>query len=418
MMAKEDAKLVATPLRLLSLTVPALSVNLIQFSESSFNSAAHGPAAGYRSEMDFGGSAERKQDEEVKHPLVGKQSRKGLHQNSNRSLFSLGDYVYISLGILIFAALFLFSGLKMIDVRKDVIEGEVYIQGLRRGWLMGMPQDLSDTQWRTLRNFFPLLLFGLTIHVFLSWVFCQCEHYVRGSHTLFYMVSNLGFLFFLHGRDIFWILSIGLICFWIGKTFRTSIFNPILTWSLCLLMKFLSDYYKGFSSLNSIFWPPAISYRGVYGWHIQFNLCILRLISFNMDTYWRLKRSKGEGEDDSIPLPELGSSVHSSGGDVPPIAADAPPPPAPAPPPGDGLAEFISYVYYVPLHIAGPVCCYDDWRRQARAPARRVPVREALWLLVRVVGYVLLLEVGGARLLAVVVTTRAAAAFAAALRVG
>ena len=51
----------------------------------------------------------------------------------------------------------------------------------------------------------------------------------------------------------------------------------------------------------------------------------------------------------------------------------------------------MSYVFYIPLYIAGPICSFSAWATQVRG-ARAVPLAAAAWLFARVVFSTLLVE--------------------------
>eukprot|EP00277_Geminigera_cryophila_P025917 CAMPEP_0179464482 /NCGR_PEP_ID=MMETSP0799-20121207/46287_1 /TAXON_ID=46947 /ORGANISM="Geminigera cryophila, Strain CCMP2564" /LENGTH=247 /DNA_ID=CAMNT_0021268287 /DNA_START=42 /DNA_END=782 /DNA_ORIENTATION=+ len=168
-------------------------------------------------------------------------------------------------------------------------EGNMYVDGIQQGWLFGFPQDLSDPQWRMLRSFFPLLAAGIPLHASLSRYAKHLENFLPGVHLYFYSASNLGFLIFLHGGKAIWPLMIAAFTYWIGRVFKGSKSNPALTWAFCLAMVVASDYYRGFQHWTWGGTPLGFLERwgdGVYAWQIQFNLTMLRLVSFNMERYW------------------------------------------------------------------------------------------------------------------------------------
>ncbi|KAJ1496292.1 hypothetical protein T484DRAFT_1760229 [Baffinella frigidus] len=73
----------------------------------------------------------------------------------------------------------------------------MHVGGLHHGWLGNLPLDLSDHQWR--------------------------------ADLAFHVVSNLGFIYFLHGFSVIWPLGTALLSFFIGRTLRGSIWNPVST---------------------------------------------------------------------------------------------------------------------------------------------------------------------------------------------
>ena len=48
-----------------------------------------------------------------------------------------------------------------------------------------------------------------------------------GADLAFHVVTNLGFIYFLHGFSAIWPLATSLLSFFIGRTLRGSIWNPV-----------------------------------------------------------------------------------------------------------------------------------------------------------------------------------------------
>ena len=130
-----------------------------------------------------------------------------------------------------------------------------------------------------------------------------------------------------------WVLLVGLLCYSIGKTFRGSWLNPALTWAICIVVKGTSDYYRGYAAVRMEHflggWASFMdSYDGVYAWQTQFNLSMLRYISFNMELYWAVRRQgkwgggeaqgkEGRGmEVRGTPLADAGKLSGKEQGDV------------------------------------------------------------------------------------------------------
>ncbi|CAG8821368.1 13642_t:CDS:2, partial [Gigaspora rosea] len=80
--------------------------------------------------------------------------------------------------------------------------------------------------------------------------------------------------------------------------FEGSIANPIITWIFNLGILFLNETYGNykFGDLNE-----KLSFldnnRGLVArWDVTFNICMLRLVSFNMDYYWSFHSSNNTPE--------------------------------------------------------------------------------------------------------------------------
>jgi len=103
-------------------------------------------------------------------------------------------------------------------------------------------------------------------------------------------------------------------------------------------------------------------YDGVYRWHLGLNMIALRLISFNMDYYWACKsKEKNEGGvtlTSKLPFTDVlqGESdieTELKRRSQEPLALQH-----------YHIIFFISYIFYVPLHIAGPTMTYNSFVSQ------------------------------------------------------
>lgn len=90
-------------------------------------------------------------------------------------------------------------------------------------------------------------------------------------------------------------------------------------------------------------------------WHVNFNLCMLRLVSFNMDRYWSSR----------TPSTPISPSARSS---FPGVVADA----------SDFTwSNYLSYILYPPLFLAGPIMTFSAFITQLR-PSSSAPTRPDL----------------------------------------
>lgn len=173
------------------------------------------------------------------------------------------------------------------------------------GWIPGRYMDLSDHQWRMLRQYSVLLVVGLSGFVLLSqWV-------KRRSKTVqpilfYYIITSMLVVFFLHGFDLLWLLFISLVNFLFAKLCGGSRWTPALCWIWNVSMLFLGDYYGGFKGVFTFLGFPLLvtagllkgvfiftqdKFHGVSGWHIYFKMTLLRHLSYSMDYYW-MRRKK------------------------------------------------------------------------------------------------------------------------------
>lgn len=85
-------------------------------------------------------------------------------------------------------------------------------------------------------------------------------------------------------------------------------------------------------------------------WHISFNITMLRLLSFNMDYYWAAKNTLANEPSSSMSHKQRVSTSH-------PLEVYS-------------LTNFLVYVVYPPLYIAGPIMSFNDFMWQLRRPLR------------------------------------------------
>ena len=311
-----------------------------------------------------------------------------------------GEYrCWFWLAICLHVFLWGYSCYKSAHWRRLLAEGRMHVVGLHQGWLFGLPQDLSDPQWKTLRKFFPLLAAAIPLHVGLSRGARRLGATIPGAQLCFYCASNLGFLVFLHGGKSIWPCSIVAATYLVGRFLKGSRWNPALTWAFCLAMVLTSDYYRGFQHWYWIWTPLGFLDQmgnGVYAWQTQFNLTMLRLVSFNMERYWANGASKDKRKEDgedriSVGMDVRGSSVGGSEADRD-VSRRA-----------DAQAStcdddytfplMLAYVFYIPLYIAGPIMTYPSWLSHFRQPQTSVSPRKIGLMLFGVACYVLIIEV-------------------------
>jgi D-alanyl-lipoteichoic acid acyltransferase DltB (MBOAT superfamily) len=166
-----------------------------------------------------------------------------------------------------------------------------------------------------------------------------------------------------------------LINFLICRFFKGSKWNTVLTWTINLIILFSSKYYRGyrFEEILGKNYAMLDSYRGVTRWETYFNVMFCRLISFNMD-YRDSILDKG-GKEQSKPEWDEYRTRTSTQLDS---SRDY------------GFISYLSYVFYVPLLIAGPVMSYNAFYSYVtHRPQQEVSLA---WYTARVFIYAILLD--------------------------
>ncbi|KAI8381506.1 MBOAT-domain-containing protein [Radiomyces spectabilis] len=240
---------------------------------------------------------------------------------------------------------------------------------LEDGWIFGRKVDNSDAQYAqfrgNLRNLVPLAL----VYLCLSHVFRRTfvpstpikhEHQAL-PQAYFQLVAALVIVTVFHGTSILKILVIVSTSFWIGRWTGGSRWNVVLTWTFNLGVLFMNEWHDGytFAALHpNLAWMDQ--YNGVQPrWHILFNFVMLRLVSFNMDYYWQIRKPRNEydKEDDKLGTPLLTDKARIT---VPCFASDY------------NYWYFLAYVFYIPLYLCGPILSYNDFISQLRYPSANV----------------------------------------------
>ena len=243
---------------------------------------------------------------------------------------------------------------------------------------------------------------------------------------LFDIIFALIFLTALHSLSVIKILVILLLNFSISFFHPSSILVPIITWVFNIGVLFANEYFKGYKFCEILPFLIAgegegVGYRmdhfmggGILNrWEVSFNITVLRLISYNMDHYWAAVRweegaereagsvievgrlataqhhsaSEGERDGGEGTDPKYGNrdnrdgAVGDSGDEERLMKAEikkkhADPANAnerdrietPARPEDYSLLNYLAYILYTPLYLAGPILTFNDFIHQVVLP--------------------------------------------------
>ncbi|EPQ53946.1 MBOAT-domain-containing protein [Gloeophyllum trabeum ATCC 11539] len=234
----------------------------------------------------------------------------------------------------------------------------LYSHRLSQGWLSGRQVDNSDAQYRSFRNNIPSL--GLLIAAFFGFkaVYVFFANYssllngwqVHARRIFFLSTFSVLMLMGLHGSSAIKVLLIITLNYWIAKSFRGSKLTPLLTWVFNTIILFANERNEGykFAVLH-----PSLEFLDDIGgayprWHVSFNITMLRLVSFNMDYFWACN---GTGAADT------GSTLDHKKRTT-----------TPHPQVFYGYINYLAYVLYPPLYIAGPIMTFNDFMWQLQRP--------------------------------------------------
>ncbi|KAG1736348.1 MBOAT, membrane-bound O-acyltransferase family-domain-containing protein [Suillus lakei] len=254
-----------------------------------------------------------------------------------------------------------------------------YHHRLSPGWIFGREVDNSDTQYRSFRNNILPLSFLVLIFIALKYIYTRSA--LRSALNMpsdklylipFFLAFSALYLTGLHGTSIFKIMFILTTNYWIAKTSGGSRMGPLLTWIFNLLILFTNETYGGYRYAS---FHPALevmdAFQGIYPrWHISFNITMLRLVSFNMDYYW---------------------AYNSHGGNLSSGPTEKQRANTPLPLEDYTYRNYIAYVLYPPLYIAGPILTFNNFIWQLRRPVD-IPIHVQSRYLVRFLVSLLTME--------------------------
>ncbi|KAG2114825.1 MBOAT, membrane-bound O-acyltransferase family-domain-containing protein [Suillus clintonianus] len=255
-----------------------------------------------------------------------------------------------------------------------------YRHRLSPGWMFGREVDNSDTQYRSFRN--NILPLSLLVLLFIALKYIYTRSVLRSASSIpsdklylipFFLAFSALYLIGLHGTSIFKIIFILTTNYWIAKTSRGSRMGPLLTWIFNVLVLFANDIYGGYRYAN---FHPSLevldAFQGIYPrWHINFNITMLRLVSFNMDYYWAHNSRGGESLSSASTEKQRANT--------------------PLPLEDYTYWNYIAYVLYPPLYIAGPILTFNNFMWQLHHPTD-IPIRAQIRYLVRFLVSLLTME--------------------------
>jgi D-alanyl-lipoteichoic acid acyltransferase DltB (MBOAT superfamily) len=194
----------------------------------------------------------------------------------------------------------------------------------------------------------------------------------------FSLVFSLIFIAALYGASSLKILSIISLYYFTAKKWRGT---PaiVYSWGFSLGVLYLNNRYSGyqFSALSPYLYFLD-SWRGVgLRWHITFNFNVLRMISFTMDRNWALKKGNVIRDEYGNPTSKLDKRQRLEISHVPKDY---------------NFVNYLCYILYAPLFLAGPIISFNDFLHQCRAPPASITWKSTFKYLARWLGTVLIME--------------------------
>ncbi|KAG6810550.1 hypothetical protein H0H92_012628 [Tricholoma furcatifolium] len=258
---------------------------------------------------------------------------------------------------------------------------DLYSGVLSRGWIPYRKVDNSDAQYRGFRSNFWILTTLAAVYLFAKAAWIRLGRGTSlpagdNTHLLkFNLVCSFFILFGLHGTSIFKILVILSANYAIARTCKGHMAGPVLTWVFNGVMLFVNDRYNGYrfgEILSSL--EVLDGYQGAYKrWYIVFNITMLRLVSFNLDYYWACNASKSSQEPKHHRTLTHTERMLSH------------------PPHMYSFSNYLAYVLYPPLYLAGPIMTFNDFLWQHRRPTR-VTIGDSARYAIRLLASLLTME--------------------------
>jgi len=277
---------------------------------------------------------------------------------------------------------------------------------LEPGWIPGRRVDNSDAQYRGFRENIPYMAILLVAHPLLRRLYDTLSADTTGpldssvskeevaagaadarkeSRIKFDVGFAIIFTLVLHGVSAIKVFLILFVNYQVATALpRHSV--PAATWLFNIGILFANELCRGYplAGLASLLLPTQTTNAGdqsenwgswidSYGgliprWEVLFNICVLRLISFNFDHYWSFDRRASSPIEVSVHPKE--SSCRTDGlqkkgidpasyserdrVDTPPQSTDF------------SFRNYVAYVLYSPLYLAGPILTFNDYIHQQR----------------------------------------------------
>ncbi|KAJ5826080.1 Glycerol uptake protein 1 [Penicillium riverlandense] len=261
-----------------------------------------------------------------------------------------------------------------------------YSHLLSPGWVPGRLMDNSDAQYASFHNNIPYLVALLVAHPLLRRCYNLLSNRSTQSSTSsaaaagdaqleqrmrFDFGFGLVFLAAIHGLSALKILFIFNINYRIAKNLPRS-YVPAATWVFNICTLFANELCHGYplepiamalspgsgtpGDKGTLLVQWARTLDGFGGlmprWEVLFKVTLLRLISFNMDYYWSLNYPSAS----PIEKKQLDPAALSERDRVR----------IPAEPAAFNMRNYIAYLLYSPLYLAGPIVTFNDYVSQQR----------------------------------------------------
>lgn len=302
---------------------------------------------------------------------------------------------------------------------------------LLRGMSVGV--DQADVQWKDLVKNLPLLgPFLLVVALGARTLRSRYAIADGPAHNgrnptcsnaiqMYYVVTGLLFLLYLHGAPFFFEITLILINFYgIAPLCKKVPFKAfmLIMWTSHVAILFVNDHYKGYRFslfFSGLRWVDESMPSGVLRWSVVFNMCTLRMIAYNNDYYEAIQvhnnggivqgrhpqllsekiekhlqtcidcaalRTASGTISTTTAMPTFDVSLHCYK-----LRTETPRPLAEY-----NLKGYLAYLFYVPLYVAGPMSSYNAFISHTHVATRSMNLKQGLIYALRVVMLFTLLQ--------------------------
>lgn len=277
-----------------------------------------------------------------------------------------------------------------------------YAGMLSKGWIFNRKVDNSDSQYRFFRDNLPLLAGLMLLHTILKRVVRHVTHIPK---LTFDFGFGLLFLYAAHGVNAVRIILHLLVMYSIVHFFKKNRkLATLLSWTYGIGSLFINDKFRNYPFANILGCLSILDtgFKGIIPrWDVFFNFTLLRMLSYNMDFLERwstlnkpqLKRSDSESSDlhlnGNSPASSSAALMDSEKSGILDERARLV---APHPIQDYRFMNYIAYITYTPLFIAGPIITFNDYIYQTQHTLPSINKRQIISYALRLVICILSME--------------------------
>ncbi|TIC29179.1 MBOAT-domain-containing protein [Wallemia mellicola] len=291
---------------------------------------------------------------------------------TNKSRWGSNEFKIYYLVFIIMIPIIFYIPIDISNIRH--INYSRYSGRLANGWLFNRKIDLTDQQYKSFRNNLRQLVCISLIHVLISKLIKKINKLTELNCDWILCVAVL---LGLHSYHFVFPLAISIASYALSKFLAGYKYFYVFIWLFNISTLVAIEYYNGISFALI---HPSLGYlnssKGLVRWYVFYKMTTLRNISFALDLHW-MRMSYGRVIK---PLP-MRSLTYSERKNTSLEEQDY------------GLFNFLYYVFYPPLYLAGPIMTYNDFIHQSYLHFNRPTMDYTLKYALRCLSTFLTLEI-------------------------